>query len=54
MRMIKKLTGCIETNCSDSNITEKLQQWIVGYPDGSEYNFLFDGTKYCRMPIWSD
>ena len=28
-----------------SNITAKLQQWIVGYPDGSEYNFLFDGTK---------
>lgn len=39
---------------TDGKITAKLQQWIVGYPDGSEYHFLFDGTKYCRMPIWSD
>ena len=39
---------------TEGKITAKLQQWIVGYPDGSEYNFLFDGTKYCRMPIWSD
>lgn len=45
MRMIKKLTGCIEANCSDSNITEKLQQWIVGYPDGSEYNFRVIGQN---------
>lgn len=50
MRMIKKLTGCIEAIAA----TAKLQQWIVDYPDGSEYNFLFDGTKYCGMPIWSD
>lgn len=39
---------------TDGKITAKLQQWIVGYPDGSEYHFLFDGTKYCRMHIWSD
>lgn len=34
--------------------TAQSQHWIIGYPDGSEYHFLFDGTKYCRMPIWSD
>mgnify|MGYP000115025913 FL=1 len=39
---------------TEGKITAKLQQWIIGYPDGSEYHFLFDGAKYCRMPKWSD
>lgn len=35
-------------------MTAKIQQWIVGYPDGSEYHFMFDGSKYCRMPKWNN
>lgn len=39
---------------TSGKITAKTQQWIVVYPDGSEYHFLFDGSKYCRMPKWND
>lgn len=35
-------------------ITAKTQQWIVVYPDGSEYHFLFDGYNYRKMPLWND
>ncbi len=39
---------------TSGKINAKTQQWIVVYPDGSEYHFLFDGSKYCRMPKWND
>lgn len=39
---------------TSGKITAKTQQWIVVYPDGSEYHFLFDGYNYCKMPLWND
>ena len=39
---------------TSGKITAKTQQWIVVYPDGSEYHFLFDGYNYRKMPLWND
>ena len=39
---------------ASGKITAKTQQWIVVYPDGSEYHFLFDGYNYRKMPLWNE